>query len=401
MWFEKFKNKNNETKYRYYEKYKDPYTDKWKRVSVVLNKNTKQSQKEAIFRLEDKIKEKLNDKSSSELKTLTFHSLLDEWLEYHIKTSGSKITTLNNIKTRVKNIKKNSSKNLLVNKLDTKYMQIFINKLSNIYSTNQVRYQLGHMKEAIKYAVKFYHYSNKHLLIDIELPKKSKTLEDIEKEEAKMENYLEMSQVLQIRDCILNKKGEDYRKKLLVASIIELQALTGMRIGEVLALQNSNIDLSNKTIDITGTMHWFKHKGGFGYKDTTKTKGSKRQIAINKRSVDILKKIMLDNKKLASWEEKYIDRGFIFTTKNGNPLFTQKINSLLNSAVQELKINKKITTHTFRHTHISLLVEMNISLKAIMKRVGHTDEKTTIQIYTHVTEKMDKELIQKIEEIPS
>ena len=32
-----------------------------------------------------KIKEKLNNKSSSELKTLTFHALLDEWLEYHIK----------------------------------------------------------------------------------------------------------------------------------------------------------------------------------------------------------------------------------------------------------------------------------------------------------------------------
>ena len=42
---------------------------------------------------------------------------------------------------------------------------------------------------------------------------------------------------------------------------------------------------------------------------------------------------------------------------------------------------------------------MNISLKAIMKRVGHTDEKTTIKVYTHVTEKMDKygsnEMLQK------
>ncbi|HDB2027090.1 TPA: site-specific integrase, partial [Staphylococcus aureus] len=126
MWIEKFKNKNNETKYRYYEKYKDPYTDKWKRVSVVLNKNTKQSQKEAMFRLEEKIKEKLNNKSSSELKTLTFHALLDEWLEYHIKTSGFKVTTLDNLKTRIKNIKKNSSQNLLLNKIDTKYMQTFI-----------------------------------------------------------------------------------------------------------------------------------------------------------------------------------------------------------------------------------------------------------------------------------
>ncbi len=36
-------------------------------------------------------------------------------------------------------------------------------------------------------------------------------------------------------------------------------------------------------------------------------------------------------------------------------------------------------------------------LKAIMKRVGHVDEKTTIRIYTHVTEKMDRELTQKLE----
>ncbi len=49
-------------------------------------------------------------------------------------------------------------------------------------------------------------------------------------------------------------------------------------------------------------------------------------------------------------------------------------------------MNKKVTTHTFRHTHITLLVEMN-ALKAIMKRVGHVDEKTTIRIYTDVTKK--------------
>lgn len=48
MWLEKFKNKNKETKYRYYEKYKDPLTAKRRRVSVVLNKNgaiTKRSSK--------------------------------------------------------------------------------------------------------------------------------------------------------------------------------------------------------------------------------------------------------------------------------------------------------------------------------------------------------------------
>lgn len=38
MWHEKFTNKHGETKYRYYEKYKDPLTNKWRRVSVVLNR---------------------------------------------------------------------------------------------------------------------------------------------------------------------------------------------------------------------------------------------------------------------------------------------------------------------------------------------------------------------------
>ncbi|WP_353437207.1 site-specific integrase [Staphylococcus aureus] len=399
MWFEKFKNKNGETKFRYYEKYKDPYTEKWKRVSVVLNKNTRQSQKEALFKLEEKIKNKLNENSVDELKTLTFHILLGEWLEYHIKTSGLKVTTLKNLKSRIKILKENISKDLLLVKIDSKYMQNFINDLSNRNSQNQVSRQLGDMREAIKYAVKFYNYTNDQLLTGVKLPKKSKTIQDIEKEEAKMHNYLEIEQVIQMRDFILNNKSKQYRTRLLVASIIEVQALTGMRIGELLALQVKDVDLKNKTIDINGTIHRIKCNAGFGHKDTTKTAGSKRKIAINSRIANVLKKIMLENKKMQQWEPSYVDRGFIFTTCQGNPMQGSRINKPLSSAAESLNINKKVTTHTLRHTHISLLAEMNISLKAIMKRVGHTDEKTTIKVYTHVTEKMDRELEQKLEKL--
>lgn len=85
MWLEKFKNKNKETKYRYYEKYKDPLTAKWRRVSVVLNKNGKQSQKEAQRLLNERIEEKLNDKKPTTLKSLTFHVACDEWFQNYIK----------------------------------------------------------------------------------------------------------------------------------------------------------------------------------------------------------------------------------------------------------------------------------------------------------------------------
>ena len=69
---EKFTNKHGETKYRYYEKYKDPLTAKWRRVSVVLNKNGKQSQKEAQRRLNERIEAKVNDKTPIDLKHLLF-----------------------------------------------------------------------------------------------------------------------------------------------------------------------------------------------------------------------------------------------------------------------------------------------------------------------------------------
>lgn len=53
-------------------------------------------------------------------------------------------------------------------------MQIFINKLSDIYSQNQVTRQLGDMKGAIKYAVKFYNYPNEYLLTNVKIPKRRK-----------------------------------------------------------------------------------------------------------------------------------------------------------------------------------------------------------------------------------
>lgn len=60
---------------------------------------------------------------------------------------------------------------------------------------------------------------------------------------------------------------------------------------------------------------------------------------------------------------------------------------------------KKISTHIFRHTHISMLAEMNVPLKAIMQRVGHNDPNTTLQIYTHVTNAMREDLQKKLEMI--
>lgn len=58
---------------------------------------------------------------------------------------------------------------------------------------------------------------------------------------------------------------------------------------------------------------------------------------------------------------------------------------------------KKITTHGLRHTHYSLLFEAGASIKEIQDYLDHSDVKTTMDIYAHVSEKAKAEAIQRFE----
>lgn len=186
---------------------------------------------------------------------------------------------------------------------------------------------------------------------------------------------------------------------LFTAYIIEIQALNGMRIGELLAIQPENIDFKNKKLIIDGTIHWRKEGNNLGFKDTTKTALSYRTISLTTRSCDILRKVMLENKKAFQWKNMYVDRDFIFTNHKGNPISLTSINRNIQIAAKNVGIKKHITSHTMRHSHISLLSQLGISLRAIMDRVGHTDHKTTLQIYSHVTKQMDKDMMSKLEKV--
>ncbi|MGT2967761.1 transposase [Streptococcus azizii] len=88
------------------------------------------------------------------------------------------------------------------------------------------------------------------------------------------------------------------------------------------------------------------------------------------------------------------------------PLKPMSFNTYLRTHFSKSGIQKgevfNLTTHALRHSHISLLAELNVPLKLIMERVGHGDEKTTLEIYTHVTDTMREDLKGKLEnmEIP-
>ncbi|MBB4833057.1 integrase [Staphylococcus hominis] len=401
MWHEKFTNKHGETKYRYYEKYKDPLTNKWRRVSVVLNKNGKQSQKEAQKRLNERIEEKLNNKTPTTLKTLTFHAACDEWFESYKRSSGVKMTTVNLRKRVIYTFKSSVDEDVLIRNVNHVYLQDLINKWADKYSYSYVQSLMSIVRFIFKYILKWYDLDLSSVLERVEIPKKARTREEVQ---AKKNNYLEPSEVKELLICLddLAERSKTVNGKHnvnMVKNIVEFQCNNGMRIGELLAIKNENIDIDNKKLEINGTLNYIHDPvtNTFGLKETTKTTTSDRTIGLTSQSIKLLKSIMLQNKKNSQWNNHYRDRGFVFTNAVGSPMVVATINDTIKEAVKMSSIDKRVTTHTLRHTHISTLAQLGINIKAIQDRVGHSDYKTTLEIYTHVTDKMAQDMMNKLE----
>lgn len=397
MWCEEVKTKNGKTRYRFYEKYKDPYTGKWKRVSVVMNRNTKQTQKEALIELTQRIESR---KSVKPVKNdqIKFVALVYEWYEFYKSTSGTKRSWHKKLEHFINKIFKEIDSNILAISVDRKLVQDLLIKmvieqdLTESYA-KKIKFVI---KSSLEYGEKVYGLNSPIFINDIVVPKKPLTREDMLR---RKNNYLEsheMKEVLKTFDKLIENEERPKVKRTIqmVKDICQVQALTGLRIGEVLALTNDDIDFENAALEVNGSIQWIKTENGYGVKDTAKTENSLRRISINKDVIKIIKRIQLRNKKMARWESTYTDKGFIFSNATGNPLHYNNISIHLKN-VRKLVFgnqNRQLTTHTFRHTHISILTELDLPLKSIMERVGHKDVKTTLKIYTHVTDNMNQKV---------
>lgn len=84
----------------------------------------------------------------------------------------------------------------------------------------------------------------------------------------------------------------------------------------------------------------------------------------------------------------------VFSNINNEFMQPPKVGKILDSIIKKNNL-KRITAHGFRHTHCSILFEAGASLKEVQDRLGHSDIQTTMNIYTHVTEKAKQKTAEK------
>jgi integrase len=155
----------------------------------------------------------------------------------------------------------------------------------------------------------------------------------------------------------------------------------GLRLGEALALEWSDIDLKAKTVSIRRALHEVRGKAVFG---PTKTPKSRRQVTLGALAIAALKR----RQKAAEKEEH--DATLVFPTKIGTPM---RRGNLLRTHFRPLCEAAKITgfrMHDLRHASASFALLSGAPAKAVAERLGHSTTRLTLDRYSHVLAELQK-----------
>lgn len=227
--------------------------------------------------------------------------------------------------------------------------------------------------------------------------------------EGELPEYLEKEQVVELLKVIkeMEKHTKSSKQKFGMRQlyrIIFLLTYTGLRIGELCALENSRVDTKNRTLKVIGTL--YVGKGGIRKYEilTPKNKPSIRTVDFSETVSKVIESQRLDAKqfKLLCGEKYYSDKSFLFVSYRdypGYPLHVATVEYTLASALEIAGLPASITPHSLRHTFTSLSAEAGASLEDIQKQLGHASDEMTKRVYYHVTEARRRANVDKLDNL--
>lgn len=391
MWVEKYKSKKG-IRYRFLERYTDPLSGKKRKISVSYTKNNVRTKKQAQLELDQLISDIKQKKTSAINSTITLEQLAKEFLKIYQKRVAQ--NTYYNAYHGLKNICKDLGFDTLANNITTEMLNRYLDKklynpshpLTNAAIQNTKKYLSMLFKFGVKYGL-----VAKNPVADVDVTWKS----EVKRKRDRIENkYLtDYEYKLILKDCD-NQNRDD------IKYFLEWLYLTGMRCGEAAALYPSNIiedDDGFKAV-INGTVGYQRVTPGSNQKGTFKKTAGAKTIAGNRE-------VILPSKAVKIYQKAKIGKApndFLFVNKDSRshrPFNATHLDRYLHRIEKRQGIKKNLTTHIFRHTHVSKLAELGVPLYVIKRRVGHENSKITENIYLHVTKKQEKSLTRKLEDL--
>lgn len=157
---------------------------------------------------------------------------------------------------------------------------------------------------------------------------------------------------------------------------------TGMRLGELLALQWSDIDWNSSTIRVCRSV-WH------GRFQEPKTKSSYRAIGMSPSLESTLKRYQAFTPPN--------EFNLVFCTSTGKPLDDHNLRSRVFHPTLEKAGLRRIRIHDLRHTYASLLIHQGENLKYVQQQLGHSSITTTVDRYGHLMPEVRKNASEKLD----
>lgn len=242
----------------------------------------------------------------------------------------------------------------------------FISKISYSQSYLDKAYQL--LKSVFNEAVRK-KIVTENIMLNIRKPKSKQELVKV--------RALTVDEQKKLIDVL---KSEDirYSEQML------LSMFTGMRMGEINALEVGDINFNDRTIRVCKTVS--RGLNGKTYiSNSTKTKAGMRTIYFNDDMADFLKQCIGDKKD-----------GLIFASSVDKLVTTNQVNyqyanTLKKYDILDKSVYGKVDLHSLRHTYATRCIESGMPAKVLQNLLGHTDIRITLDTYCDVFQKYSSE----------
>lgn len=394
MWVEKYK-VNGQLRYRFVKRYKDPLTNKYHRISVSYLKNNNHVRNLAAQEINKKIDQAIKKHTLTDT-NITIRELANKFLEIYKQRVAT--NTYYNAYRGLKRICDDFGNDTLAKKITTEFLNRYLDKklydetkpLTNASIQNYKKYLSMTYKFGVKYG-----FITSNPVKDVEITWRS----EIKRKRNRIENkYLTDDEYHALLHAC-EKKGRNDIKLFL-----EWLYLTGMSCGEAAGLYVKNIikDGEKYKAVIDGSLSHQRELLGDVANPTVKVSVKKTDGA---KTIAGNREVLLPQKAITIYKKLSINKGpndliFINKDSRSNRSFdASHLDRFLHRLESGAKIDKNITTHIFRHTHVSKLAELGVPLYVIKNHVGHENSKITEEIYLHVTKEMEESLADKLNKL--
>lgn len=167
-----------------------------------------------------------------------------------------------------------------------------------------------------------------------------------------------------------------------------LSLYTGMRIGEILALEWADVDFYERTVTVSKEKYFVKDDDGTWrtYIDSPKSAASERTIPLCEKAVALLSSI----DPTAKWAKRSV-----FRSEN-SPLSVRQCQYLFGSMLKKCRVKQR-NFHTLRHTFATRLLERGVDLKTLSELLGHENMNVTMKTYCHTLMRTKREAVERLD----